>query len=86
MAMDVEARPSPDTNSVKQFGLKNTIQTNFGDDYVFQIIPKYVIGFCSCYFHRSWLKNKLCNFVCSFNWKFNYFCETWVIIFSFWVA
>ncbi|XP_028775919.1 WD repeat-containing protein GTS1 isoform X2 [Neltuma alba] len=40
VAMDVEAQPSPDLNSVKRFGLKNSIQTNFGDDYVFQIIPK----------------------------------------------
>ncbi|KAF7804846.1 WD repeat-containing protein GTS1 [Senna tora] len=39
-AMDVEAQPSPSPNSVKQFGLRNSIQTNFGDDYVFQIAPK----------------------------------------------
>ncbi|XP_057461365.1 WD repeat-containing protein GTS1-like isoform X2 [Actinidia eriantha] len=41
MAMEVEeARPSFSTNSFKRFGLKNSIQTNFGDDYVFQIVPK----------------------------------------------
>ncbi|KAM7501226.1 hypothetical protein LguiB_000130 [Lonicera macranthoides] len=28
------------SNSFKRFGLKNSIQTNFGDDYVFQIVPK----------------------------------------------
>lgn len=42
--MDVEEqRPFPIPNNVKRFGLKNSIQTNFGDDYVFQIIPKYVL-------------------------------------------
>uniref|UniRef100_A0A5B6Z656 Uncharacterized protein n=1 Tax=Davidia involucrata TaxID=16924 RepID=A0A5B6Z656_DAVIN len=35
--MDVEELTS---NSLKRFGLRNTIQTNFGDDYVFQIVPK----------------------------------------------
>lgn len=25
---------------VKKFGLKNSIPTNFGSDYVFQIVPK----------------------------------------------
>ncbi|KAF5931383.1 hypothetical protein HYC85_032256 [Camellia sinensis] len=41
--MDVEeAEASLNTNSLKRFGLKNSIQTNFGDDYVFQIVPKYV--------------------------------------------
>jgi len=41
--MDVEEqRLFPIPNNVKRFGLKNSIQTNFGDDYVFQIIPKYV--------------------------------------------
>ncbi|GAU11213.1 hypothetical protein TSUD_342030 [Trifolium subterraneum] len=39
-AMDVEEQPSPTPNNVKRFGLKNSIQTNFGEDYVFQIIPK----------------------------------------------
>ncbi|CAL5426004.1 unnamed protein product [Camellia sinensis] len=39
--MDVEeAEASLNTNSLKRFGLKNSIQTNFGDDYVFQIVPK----------------------------------------------
>jgi len=43
-AMDVEEQqPFPIPNNVKRFGLKNSIQTNFGDDYVFQIIPKYVL-------------------------------------------
>jgi len=40
--MDVEEQPSPNPTNVKRFGLKNSIQTNFGDDYVFQIVPKYV--------------------------------------------
>ncbi|XP_065861321.1 WD repeat-containing protein GTS1 isoform X1 [Euphorbia lathyris] len=35
--MEVE---NPNPNSVKRFGLRNFIQTNFGDDYVFQIVPK----------------------------------------------
>ncbi|KAG2406585.1 uncharacterized protein HKW66_Vig0058410 [Vigna angularis] len=39
-AMDVEEQPSPNSTNVKRFGLKNSIQTNFGDDYVFQIVPK----------------------------------------------
>jgi len=41
--MDVEEQPSSNlnTNSCKRFGLKKSIQTNFGDDYVFQIVPKY---------------------------------------------
>ncbi|XP_020231738.1 WD repeat-containing protein GTS1 [Cajanus cajan] len=38
--MDVEEQPSPNPTNVKCFGLKNSIQTNFGDDYVFQIVPK----------------------------------------------
>ncbi|KAL6271828.1 hypothetical protein ACE6H2_028739 [Prunus campanulata] len=38
--MDVEEQPQPNPNSFKRFGLKNSIQTNFGDDYVFQIVPK----------------------------------------------
>ncbi|KAI4301400.1 hypothetical protein L6164_034683 [Bauhinia variegata] len=41
MAMDVEEpSSSPNPNTLKRFGLKNSIQTNFGDDYVFQIVPK----------------------------------------------
>lgn len=46
-AMDVEEQPSPNSTNVKRFGLKNSIQTNFGDDYVFQIVPKYVPSFSS---------------------------------------
>lgn len=42
--MDVEepvnADSSVDSSSFKRFGLKNAIQTNFGDDYVFHIAPK----------------------------------------------
>ncbi|KAG6703912.1 hypothetical protein I3842_07G109600 [Carya illinoinensis] len=40
--MDVEEQPhsDPSPNSYKRFGLKNSFQTNFGDDYVFQIVPK----------------------------------------------
>lgn len=38
--MDVEAEECRCENSIKRFGLKNSIQTNFGDDYVFQIVPK----------------------------------------------
>lgn len=47
-AMDVEEQPSSSPINLKRFGLKNSIQTNFGDDYVFQIVPKYVpLIFCS---------------------------------------
>ncbi|KAL5561476.1 hypothetical protein UlMin_031223 [Ulmus minor] len=35
--MDVEGQPP---SSFKRVGLKNSIQTNFGEDYVFQIVPK----------------------------------------------
>ncbi|XVE73308.1 hypothetical protein DITRI_Ditri11bG0107200 [Diplodiscus trichospermus] len=41
--MEVEEQQKPIQNiqgSTKRFGLKNSIQTNFGDDYVFQIVPK----------------------------------------------
>lgn len=39
--MEVEGGNSiPNSNPFKRFGLKNSIQTNFGDDYVFQIVPK----------------------------------------------
>lgn len=41
--MDVEEQPpcsNPSPSSYKRFGFKNSIQTNFGDDYVFQIVPK----------------------------------------------
>lgn len=41
MDMEVEeASVSSNSNSFKRFGLKNSIQTNFGDDYVFQIVHK----------------------------------------------
>ncbi|XP_048336515.2 WD repeat-containing protein GTS1 [Ziziphus jujuba] len=38
--MDVEDQPQSSSISFKRFGLKNYVQTNFGDDYVFQIVPK----------------------------------------------
>ncbi|KAM7274724.1 hypothetical protein ACFE04_016590 [Oxalis oulophora] len=39
--MDVEQPPQTNhNNSFKRFGLKNSIQTNFGEDYVFQIVAK----------------------------------------------
>lgn len=42
--MDVEEHANADTStnssSFKRFGLKNSIQTNFGDDYVFHIAPR----------------------------------------------
>ncbi|KAL0459659.1 UNVERIFIED_CONTAM: WD repeat-containing protein GTS1 [Sesamum latifolium] len=41
--MEVEVEEEQSTTSstaFKRFGLKNSIQTNFGDDYVFQIVPK----------------------------------------------
>lgn len=40
-SMDVEEQhPPPNSAFFKRFGLRNSIQTNFGDDYVFQIVPK----------------------------------------------
>ncbi|GLT70505.1 hypothetical protein SLA2020_425800 [Shorea laevis] len=39
-AMEMEVEEQKTQNSTKRFGLKNSIQTNFGDDYVFQIVPK----------------------------------------------
>lgn len=36
--MDIEGQSLPNTSN--RFGIKNSIQTNFGDDYVFQIVPK----------------------------------------------
>ncbi|KAL7112721.1 hypothetical protein ACP275_04G019800 [Erythranthe tilingii] len=39
--MEIEdEKPTPSPSSAKRFGLKNSIQTNFGEDYVFQIVPK----------------------------------------------
>ncbi|XP_050366195.1 WD repeat-containing protein GTS1 [Argentina anserina] len=44
MDLDTEPQPQPEPssnpNSLKRFGLKTSIPTNFGDDYVFQIAPK----------------------------------------------
>lgn len=45
MDMDIEVNQPHNHNSgssSKRFALKNAIQTNFGDDYVFQIVAKYV--------------------------------------------
>lgn len=39
--MEVEEQ-QPIPSSTKKFGLKDYIQTNYGDDYVFQIVPRYV--------------------------------------------
>ncbi|MCD9639950.1 WD repeat-containing protein gts1 [Datura stramonium] len=36
--MEIEGQSLGSTS--KRFGIKNSIQTNFGDDYVFQIVPK----------------------------------------------
>ncbi|XP_041991851.1 WD repeat-containing protein GTS1-like [Salvia splendens] len=39
--MEIEERIStPTRNNFKRFALKNAIQTNFGDDYVFEIVAK----------------------------------------------
>ncbi|KAL0435879.1 UNVERIFIED_CONTAM: WD repeat-containing protein GTS1 [Sesamum radiatum] len=35
-----EEQTTTSSTAFKRFGLKNSIQTNFGDDYVFQIVPK----------------------------------------------
>ncbi|MBA0688951.1 hypothetical protein Goari_006705, partial [Gossypium aridum] len=37
--MEVEEQ-QPIPSSTKKFGLKDYIQTNYGDDYVFQIVPR----------------------------------------------
>lgn len=43
MEVDEHQLPNPilGEKSQKRFGLRNSIQTNFGDDYVFEITPKY---------------------------------------------
>lgn len=39
--MEIEGEtPTPIHSNFKRFGLKNSIQTNFGDDYVFEIVAK----------------------------------------------
>ncbi|KAM0998447.1 hypothetical protein ACFX2I_008185 [Malus domestica] len=38
--MEVEELPPSNPDPFKRISLKNSIQTNFGDDYVFQIVPK----------------------------------------------
>ncbi|KAM1449639.1 hypothetical protein EV2_008471 [Malus domestica] len=38
--MEVEELPASNPDPFKRISLKNSIQTNFGDDYVFQIVPK----------------------------------------------
>ncbi|KAL0896233.1 hypothetical protein Bca101_080194 [Brassica carinata] len=38
--MEVESQNNRDSCSAQRFGLKNSIPTNFGSDYVFQIVPK----------------------------------------------
>ncbi|KAG5567722.1 hypothetical protein RHGRI_003049 [Rhododendron griersonianum] len=41
MEVDMEeSEATPNSKHSKRFGLKNTVQTNFGEDYVFQIVPK----------------------------------------------
>ncbi|KAK6120211.1 hypothetical protein DH2020_046117 [Rehmannia glutinosa] len=35
-----EEKPTPNPSTLNRCGLKNSIQTNFGDDYVFQIVRK----------------------------------------------
>lgn len=35
-----QSQSQSNPNLLKRFGLKNSIQTNFGDDYIFQIVPK----------------------------------------------
>ncbi|PON65691.1 WD repeat containing protein [Parasponia andersonii] len=39
-AMEVEEQLQSNPNHPSRLGLRNSIQTNFGDDYVFQIVPK----------------------------------------------
>ncbi|EXB36417.1 WD repeat-containing protein 89-like protein [Morus notabilis] len=39
-AMEVEEHPHSNPSSSNRVGLKNSIQTSFGEDYVFQIVPK----------------------------------------------
>lgn len=38
--MEEDAEAQPHTNSLRRFALKNSIQTNFGNDYVFQIVAR----------------------------------------------
>ncbi|KAB2609592.1 WD repeat-containing protein 89-like protein [Pyrus ussuriensis x Pyrus communis] len=48
--MEVEELPPSNPDPFKRISLKNSIQTNFGDDYVFQIAPKYVPLLLNFYF------------------------------------
>ena len=36
----LNTNPPPASTAAKRFGIKNTIQTNFGDDYVFQLAAR----------------------------------------------
>lgn len=40
MEIEGQSQLLPICNDSKRFGIKNSIQTNFADDYVFQIVPK----------------------------------------------
>ncbi|RWW65683.1 hypothetical protein BHE74_00026991, partial [Ensete ventricosum] len=40
-AMEDDAETAAPSSSSKRLALKNSIQTNFGDDYIFQIAAKY---------------------------------------------
>lgn len=44
--MEEDAEAHPLTNSLRRFALKNSIQTNFGNDYVFQIVARWRFFFC----------------------------------------
>lgn len=61
--MEIEERiPTPNHSNFKRFGLKNSIQTNFGDDYVFEIVAKYDLHlnfYFPCIVCSSWDDLKL---------------------------
>lgn len=63
-----EEEPQPNPNSLKRFALKNSIQTNFGDDYVFQIVARWRF-FLSFVFFPSEIKRG-----CDCNW-FDFFSQ-----------
>lgn len=64
--MDIEEQPQSNPSSFKRIGLRNSIQTNFGEDYVFQIVPKYVTCFCSL---SIYINFHLFPFICCFQSK-----------------
>lgn len=41
MEVEEDSTPTSSNHMLKRFGLKNSIQTNFGEDYVFQVAARF---------------------------------------------